>query len=165
MKTAQEAAAELEPYAKAGLPTLTTPPGELVEELKKLYVNAVSDEVADIVKTCDEKSKTASTDASKLRAYTSAIDKLKKLARDFPDAPLFTSAADRMVLALDHFRFELACRKAETEAAKGKRTKAAETLIEAMIALKYDNTPDKDQEALFAEARSRITELGGTAPF
>lgn len=164
-KVAREAALVLIPYSDKGIATLTRKPRGLVEEIDEEIERVAAREVEELITVAKEKSGNASTDAARIRPYAAASEKLSKLSRDHPEIPIFADAADKLRLYLDKLRFDLACRKADVEHVKGKPKKAAEIMVEAMMALRHDNTPDGQQADLIEMARTRIRDLGGAVPY
>lgn len=165
LAAAADAATDLIPFQDRGLPTLTTPPKQYVATLRQWYSAEVAKIAATEVNSARSKSSMGVTDAAQLRPYTAAIDRLTTLSQDFPGVPEFPATATLLRSEMDSVRFRLFVRKADLAEAKGHIGKAIERLIEAMMALKHDSTEDAIQTSLAQEARSRIHELGGKAPY
>lgn len=155
---------ELLPYHKRGIPTLTISPDEMIRRLNAARVEAVEIEIRSRQFTAREKYRDATTDAAKLGGYGKAIEVLTGLMDQVHDVSALESAIFDLRRERDAQKAKLIVRKAEVQVAKGKEKRAIELLIEAMMSLKHDTTPDEYQQDAFRIIRAEIERLGGTAP-
>lgn len=163
-ETAKRCCAELLPYEKAGIPTLTEDPSLLIREFERLRVEAIEQYLHDLLYAAEEKRIDAKTDHGKLSGYNQAISKLDKLMEGIEDVSELEQAKDSLRVKRDAIAAELKEQKAEVLAAQGKQKRAIEVLIEALFLLAHDGTDDLRQAQEFDRIKGRIVALGGEVP-
>ena len=161
----EQACVALKPYEDRAIPTLTSGPSHLVEQISRWKSAFAAEEVGKLSALAREKMRSGSTPASKLGSYSSAIGKLTKLSLDFPCVTEFDDGRTALVKELGLARFELALQRAQTEIAKGKASKAGDIVIEAAMELRHDDVPDADQADLLHRARQLLSAMGRDAAF
>ncbi len=132
--------------------------------LESSFDAAVAEAVQLAVTTARHKAQTAASDAGRLGAYSSASDRLMKLANEFSNVSAFPEAMRNLQLEQDTLRVELLLKKSEVAEAKGQVKKALDHAIDALMGLRHDATPDDLQATLSNRVTSRIQALGGTVP-
>ena len=151
-------------YAEKGVLSLNRHPGEVRRDIEATFKRCVHQAIELSVDAGREKALNGVTDAAKLAGYTKGIEVLAKLAAEFPAIDDLGPAILAIREERDAVRFQLRERKAEIAAAKGKKKQAVEILIEALLELKHDATPDQRQGGLVERGKRKIAELGGDPP-
>lgn len=111
---------KLEPYDRKGIRTLTAPPIKVVEELSKMRIEIVKDEIREQVHSARRKAKDATTIGGKVSGYTYAIEKMTLLMGELDDVTLVESAIMAIRMERDMFHFDHLFQKGEAAEAKGK---------------------------------------------
>ena len=156
---ARRLCSELVPYAAKGIPTLTKPPADVAHEIASQEAKVVEEAIRSARFAARERAKDAATDAGRLNGYAKAIASISKLLDETADAAEIEAAILSLRAERDGLRFDLLCRKAEVAAAKGQNKKAADLYIEAIMAIKHDETPDSLQRERIEKAERRVSEL------
>lgn len=154
----------LEKYEAKGIETLGMPVQSAMALLENSFNAAVAEAVQLALATARHKAQTAASDTGRLGAYSSAADRLMKLANEFSTVSAFPAGMRTLQLEQDTLRVELLLKKSEVAEAKGQVKKALDHAIDAMMGLRHDATPDDLQVTLSERVTSRIQALGGTVP-
>lgn len=153
-------AQELLQYERAGVPTLSPEPSELLDMLGRHRRELVEDEIRTITDKALEKSQLASTARTKERALATAVLKVREVvaAAGYGDD---VSSTQESSLHSEIHRVKLdafvdAARKAEF---KGNTKKAIDQYQEALFFLRNDEIRDADQERVIGEIETKLKEL------
>jgi|GEM_PF-4363847 len=159
IKIARESCVALEPYSAKGIPTVEPYPKELLLHLEHEEQTIVEEEILNACFTAREKSKDASSDSAKLSPYASSIQRLMKIMDYIDDVYKLEKAIGELRTERDSVRAHNFIKKANIWVAKGNDKKAVEILLEALIELRHDSTPDSHQSELIIEIQSMIHKL------
>ena len=152
------------PYEQRGIPTLTMAPSEAITMFVNKREKLIDELIQQVRFEARQKATDAPTEAGKLGGYAKAVRTLDKAMVEVHDVTKLEAAILDLRAERDDLRCELLSRRAEVAFAKGKQQAAIEMLIEAMLSLKHDGTPDKAQRTRAETLRARIVALGGTPP-
>jgi len=162
--SALEICSELSSIENDGFPVMETSVPEWVRMLKERFDECIIEVEQIAIEDARNKAMLAGTDATKIRGYSLSIKRLSDFSREYPSVESLKSAIVRLSSEQTALKFELTYRKAEVEEAKGKTTRAIEILIEAIMGLRHDSTPDDRQSQMFMKASTKIRDLGGNPP-
>ncbi|NNV47268.1 hypothetical protein GTF03_10115 [Roseobacter sp. HKCCD7415] len=151
----------LEPYYRASVPTLDVPIPEIKTEFLSIRSGAIGRLVNSQVFAARAKRESAATPAARLGGYAKAIDNLNKFLIEFEDVTAVEPAIAELVRERDQVRVENAMLKSEKLLAKGKAKLAKEALIDALVDIRHDTTPDADQAKEIAALEAKIAEIDG----
>ncbi|WP_185805081.1 hypothetical protein [Pontivivens nitratireducens] len=154
----------LKDFETKGISTITPAPSETLKQIDRVEREVIQSEISDAIFVANQKAEDGNTDAAKLGGFNKGIDRLTKLMDYGEDVSETERAISRLRSGRDSLRAELLRRKAETWVAKGKHAKAVDVLIEAIMALRHDSTPDREQASILNALQDRIVELGGAPP-
>jgi len=94
-----------------------------------------------------------------LTGYTKAIDNLNKMLLEFDDVSEVEPAIAELVSERDKVRTGIAFLKAEKLIANGKLRQAKEALVDALVEIKHDSTPDAAQADDIARIEAKVSEI------
>ncbi|WP_127092115.1 hypothetical protein [Aquabacter cavernae] len=126
--------------------------------------NAIQQLIADMFFDARMKAKDASTDAGKLGGYAKSVERLVSTMGLVSDVTKLERAILDLRSERDLLKVKLLQKKADAFVAKGNNKKAIDVLIDALIEMRHDTTPDGDQAGLVRKIESRIISLGGSPP-
>lgn len=164
IELAQENCRTLMEYEERGIETLSLNPGALIEAFDLERTEAVERALLELKFQARQRAKDAATDAAKIGGYARAIEKISALMDVVDDATEMELAIETLRFERDGVRARLLCDKADVWLAKGKKSKAIDVLIEALMSLRQDGTPDARQSDQIADVSKRIEALGGVVP-
>jgi hypothetical protein len=147
-------------FENKGIPTVTTPPSTLVAEAKRLRSEMVAQEATAVAEKAMQKAEIASTPATKERALTSGILKVREVAEKAAvDASAVATVERRLKNELHRVKldgFLEAARKAEF---KGNTKKAIDQYQEALYFIRNDGLDDVQQRTEIAEIEATLDHL------
>jgi hypothetical protein len=149
---------ELEVYHLKGIPTISSPPRNIIKELE-IERSKVLDEFILEQKTLTRAAaKNASTPASKLGGYKKALGRMENLLIQVPDLQNLKLALEKIRSERDILRAKMSKDKADIWISKGKVEKALEILIDAKNELTQNKTLDIDRQETIAVITKMIEE-------
>lgn len=154
----------LQKYEEKGIPTLGMSTQSALQLLEASFAAAVHEATKQIVDAARQKAQTAASDAGRLGAYSTAADRLLKLASEFTWIAAFQQCVRDLQVEQDSLRVDLLLKRSDVAEAKGQIKKAIDYAIDALMCLRHDTTPDDLQVDMECRVTSRIKALGGTVP-
>jgi len=149
----------LVPYERRGIPTLTEPSSAIASKFKSIRYESIGRLVGEQVFSARAKQESAATPTGKLTGYTKAIDNLNKMLLEFDDVSEVEPAIAELVSERDKVRTGIAFLKAEKLIANGKLRQAKEALVDALVEIKHDSTPDAAQADDIARIEAKVSEI------
>ncbi len=164
LRQAMSACAELAPYEGKNIKALLFEPTKMAAELRAQRSAAVESFVHERWHAARDKARDAATDGGRLKGYADAIESITAIADAAEDVKPIEAAIAEMRAERDKLRFLLISKRIAKAEAKGQTKKAIDLLIDALIELRHDATPDAEQLDLIERVNAKIRELGGTPP-
>jgi hypothetical protein len=147
------------PYADKGMATLDPHPREILSEIEGMRRGIIEDEVQDRLAEARRRAQDATTDAGKLGGYGKAIEGLMRYINGLPDVTALEAGVLVLRAERDALKASLLCQNADVAIAKGRKNQARDYLVDALMALRHDATPDHEQVSKIKELEHRIAAL------
>lgn len=150
---------ELEIYHLKGIPTISSPPRNIIRELEDERSKVLDEFILEQHAQSRAAAKNASTPASKLGGYKKVLRRMENLLVQVPDLQHLKLAVGKIKSERDILRAKLSIDKANIWIAKGKAQKALELLIGAKNGIHQNRTLDIDQQEIIGIITKMIEEM------
>ena len=164
LDVAQDACRNLLGYERYGIPTLTTPPSELISEIDDDRRTMVLEWINREFSGAETKSAAATTPTAKARPYTKLLETIGSIEDPIADNPQVKKVNVDVRQRLDQVRIEVELERAEKLEFKGHNKRACDAYFDALFLVRKDSIPDEKQQSLITSIEEKIIELGGEVP-
>ena len=159
-------ARELVPYEERGIPTLSSPPSELVAEYRTKRADILVETLQDTAEQARTKSGLASTPSGKVNPLAKLVLDVQAARAEYADVAEVDGRLDDLERSAEqlhhHARLRTFVEAAEKAEFKGQLKKALDQYQEALYFLRTDDVPDSAQSEEIATMEAKIGEIKNT---